>query len=180
MAESDALCYINELPDEFAKILDLVPIKHVFADMRVSKRWEDVCRQAVRTRKSLIIGDDIRFRQYANPGNMRGSDRDKPSDPLDKIIGANESLVPMMLKSLKQMQKVKQFIVSQISLLNVREFICKFADQLTLLEVKFAISDTGADVFPHLTHLHCWNFNAQTASAFPELEELLIEELMHH
>ena len=57
---------------------------------------------------------------------------------------------------------------------NICPFILKFADQLTMLEVDFAMSDFGADVvFPHLKQLCCWNFDATKASAFSELTELV-------
>ena len=99
MAQSERVCYINHLPNElFAKILDLVPITDVFANMRVSKRWEDMCRHAVRTRKSLIIGNYILLLRCTDSDNVRGWDwhRNKPSQQLDKVRVANESLVPMM------------------------------------------------------------------------------------
>ena len=166
-----------------AKIMDLVPIKDVFVDMRVSKKWEEWCREAVRTRKSLIIGNNGRFcffSQQSDYDRMRGWDkhRNPPSPKLDKIIVINDWLVPMM-KSVERMTNVRQLCVSKISPHNVREFIRKLADQLTLLKVDSAIGDISADiVFPRLTHLHCRHFDAETASAFPKLTELIIEESM--
>ena len=169
------MCFINELLDElFAKILNRVPIKHIFVLMRVSKRWEVVCRQAVRTRKSLTIGE---FIWSCQDDPILVSHKYRPS-PLDNISVADESLVPLMMKSLNQIKNVKQLCVAKINPQNVSGLICKLAGQLTLLEVDFAIGDVGADVFPHLTHLYCWNFDAKRASAFPKLAELFIEESM--
>ena len=177
MAQAEGECYINELLDElFLKIMDLVPITDVFVDMRVSKRWEDVCRQAVGTRKSLIIGDVFRFKKYDDPVVMQAWKwrKNQPSQQLDTIIGAHDSLVPMM-KSVEQMKNVKRLCVSEISSQNVREFIRKLAGKLTFLAVDFAISDISAyTVFPRLTHLYCRHFDAEAASAFPKLAELLI------
>ena len=180
MAQAEGTCYINDLADElFAMILDLVPITDVFVDMRVSKRWEYECRQAVRTRQSLTIGGAyIRTIRCIDYDKMRGWDwhKDPPSQTLDKIIVAHETLVPMM-ESLKRMTSVKRLCVSKISYQNVREFIRRLADQLTMLGVDFAIGNIAADiVFPHLTHLHCRHFGAETASAFPKLAELMIKD----
>ena len=176
LAQAEGVCYINELLDEmFAKILDLVPITDVFVDMRVSKRWEDVCRQAVQSRKSLIIGDYIRFLLCTDGIKMRGWNwhKDQPSQQLDKVRVANESLVPMM-KSVERMKNVSRLCVSEIRSQRVRKFIGKLSAQLTLLGVDFAVSEVGAGVFPRLTHLYCRNFDGETASAFPKLAELLI------
>ena len=80
---------------------------------------------------------------------------------------------------MEQIQIAKQLWVSTISPHNVRWFIRNLADPLTLLDVDFAMCDIGADiVFPHLTHLHCQLFDAETASAFPRLTELFIEDTM--
>ena len=99
MAQSEGTCYINKLPNELlAKILDLVPIENVFADMRVSKRWEDVCRDAVRTRTLLIIGNDIRFIRYAEAGKMLGQEPAVPTTGQNhcskRIAGADDDGEP--------------------------------------------------------------------------------------
>ena len=172
---------MHHLPDElFAKILDLVPIQNVFADMRVSKRWEDVCRQAVRTRKSLILGDRISFCQYANPRKLRGwhRNRHRPSQQLDNITVKDEWLVFLMMKSLNQMENVKQFCSTEFHRQYVVPLIHKLANKLTLLEMESSISEIG--IFPQLTHQHCWDFDPETTFAFPKLEELLIVEPTPH
>ena len=166
---------MDDLPDEsFALILDLVPIREIFVLMRVSKRWAAACRFIVRTRQSLSIGIDDWYEE--NASEMRGWDwhRDRPSEPLDKITVANESLVPAMMKSVNQMENIRRLCVYDIDTEVTSPFVRKFADQLTLLEVDFAISDVGSDVFLHLTHLKCSLFKAKTAAAFPKLTELVI------
>ena len=181
MALAKGMCYINDLPDElFAMILDLVPIKNVFADMRVSKRWEAACRYIIRTRQSVVIGDDNCYQRHADRMRAKNWQRDRPSEQLDYIALASESLGPLLMKSLNLMENVTRLCVSGMTTENVCPFIRKFADQLTMLEVDFPISDIGADVFPHLMQLHCQTFDAKTASAFPKLDELLIEPPMQH
>ena len=175
VGQADGKCYINELPDELlVKILDLVPIENAFADMRVSKRWTAACRYIVRKRESLIIGNDD---WYYYAGDLRGWDwhRNQPSPELDRIFVPEESLVPLMIKSLNQIESVTQLCVSGMSPEYVIPVIRKLAQQLTLLEVNFAMSGIGSDVvFPHLRQLYCWIFDPEKASAFPNLAELLI------
>ena len=107
---------------------------------------------------------------------MRGWDwhRNRPSDPLDKITLVNNSLIPAMMKSLNQMENIRQLCVYGVASEVMSPLVRKFADQLTLLEVSFAISDVGADVFPHLTQLLCRHVDTKTAAAFPKLAELII------
>ena len=174
-AESLDVRHMDDLPDEwFAQILDLVPIRDIFVLMRVSKRWAAACRFIVRTRQSLIIGNDDLCRYYADYGHLRGWDwhRDQPLQ-LDNITVINRLRMPAMMKSLEQMENITQLCV-YISGLNIRPFIQKFADQLTILKVDFAISVVGSVVFPHLTHLYCYTFNPKSSAAFPKLAELVI------
>ena len=187
---------MDNLPDEwFTQILDLVPIRDIFVLMRVSKRWAAACRFVVRTRQSLVIrnyglfgwlhnvfciknfiGDHSWYRSYVDAGKMRGWDwhRHRPSEPLDSVIFAKGSLESDMMKRLNQIENITRLCVCDTSLKGIRPFVQKFAHQLTMLEVPFAISDVGSDVFPHLTQLHCRNFNAETAAAFPKLTELVL------
>ena len=172
---------MDDLPDEsFALILDLVPIRDIFVLMRVSKRWAAACRFIVRTRQSLIIGNYDRFHWYPNVYNeMRGLGwyRNRPTEPLDNVNPANKSFDADMMKSLNQMENITRLCVyGSPRLRGISPFIDMFADQLTLLEVDFAISDVGSDVFPHLTHLKCRNFDAETAFAFPKLTDLVIHD----
>ena len=162
---------MDDLPDEsFTLILDLVPIREIFVLMRVSKRWAAACRFVVRTRQSLSIGSDW---YEENARGMRDWHRDRPSKPLDNIIPANRSLESAMMKSLNRMENISRLCVYYIGPEAMSPFVRKFADQLTLLEVDFAISKLGADVFPHLTHLKCSLFDAKTSAAFPRLTELV-------
>ena len=164
---------MDDLPDEwFAQILDHVPIRDIFVLMRVSKRWAAACRFIVRTRQSLIVGNDNWFE--ANASKMRGWDwhRNRPTEPLD-VIPANQSLESDMMKSLSEMENITRLCVYGISLKEI-PFIQKFADQLTLLEGDFAMSDVGADVFPRLTCLRCRHLDASSSAAFPKLAELFI------
>ena len=49
------------------------------------------------------------------------------------------------------------------------------AEQLTMLEIDFAISKIGAESFPHLTRLRCGIFNENSSAAFPKLAELIVD-----
>ena len=185
---SDGDCLMDELPDEiFAKILNLLPIKHVLLCFTVSRRWDAACRYIVRTRESLIIGSDDWYRKNVfGPNAIGGPDvlqknyyhpkrhtwglhPERPSQRLDGITLADGSLVSEMMKSLNQIVELKRLCVetstdppSESSYLTVFEgpasistFIRKFAEQLTMLEIDFAVSMIGADAFPHLTRLRC-------------------------
>ena len=175
MAQAEGICYINELPDDwFADILDLVAISDVIADMRVSKRWTAACRYIIRTRQSVIIGNDDWYEEIACEMRDWEWHRNRPSGELDNIAVATESLVPLMMKSLIQMENITRLCVCGVSPENISPFIRKFAQQLTMLEVDIAISDVGSDVFPHLKHLKCRNFDAKSAAALPKLAELII------
>ena len=177
MASFKGMRSMDDLPDEwFANILHLVSISDVIADMRVSKRWAAACRYIIRKRESLIIGNEDWYEENAE--KMRGWDwhKNRPSEKLDSITVANQSLVPAMMKSLSQMENITRLCVSSIGLRGISPSIQKFAQQLTMLEVDFAINVTGSNVFPHLKQLSCWHFYADTAAAFPKLTELVIRE----
>ena len=141
---------MDNLPDEsFALILDLVPIRDILVLMQVSKRWTAACRYIKRTRRSPIIGNYGLLDWYPNVDNeMRGWNwhRIGPSEPLDSITVANESLESEMMKSLNRI--ILHDCVCDTSLKGIRPFVQKLAHQLTMLEIPFAISDVGADVFP--------------------------------
>ena len=171
--------HISDLPDEiFARILNLVPIKHVIRCSIVSKRWDAACRYIIRTRESLSIGNDYPcLHAYEKRG--RDWDRERPSHGLDSVTLANKSLVSAMIKSLNQMEDLTRLcvITRDVSSANFNPFIRKFAKQLTMLEIDFSVSLIGADSFPHLTRLQCPHFDASSSAAFPKLAELLIDGL---
>ena len=161
---------MNDLPDEiFARILNLVPINQVIRCSIVSKRWDAACRYLIRTRESLIIGIE-----YSH-GDAEKWDRDGPSQQLDGIRLADDSLVSAMMKTLNQLAELTRLCVntSVISKTVVIPIIRKFADQLTMMEIDFAVSIISADVFPHLTRLRCGIFDGNVSAAFPKLAELV-------
>ena len=81
-----------------------------------------------------------------------------------------------MMKTLNQMAELTRLYVGMDNVIpvDVSPFIRKFAEQLTMLEIDFAISMIGADVFPHLTRMRCGTFDAKSSAAFPKLAELTI------
>ena len=174
-APSDGDCYIDDLPDEiFAWILNLLPIKLVIRCSIVSKRWDAACRYLIRTCGSLSIGNDS-YRPDDDVAQGWGWFWERPSVRL----GSTRSLVPAMMKSLNQMEDLTRLCVIDQSLrrAHISPFIRKFTEQLTMLEIDFAISKIGADAFPHLNRLRCRYFDAKSSSAFPKLAELMIMEV---
>ena len=149
---------MEDLPDEvFAWILNLLPIKQVIRCSIVSKRWDAACRYIIRTRKSLVIGNDS---EYLNQSSKKWGykwNRERPSWPLNGITLADMALVSAMMKTLNEMVELTRLSVrmDDISPADISPFIRKFAEQLTMLEIHFAISFIGADAFPHLTRLRC-------------------------
>ena len=170
--------HIGDLPDEvFAKILNLLPIQHVIRCAIVSKRWDAACRYIIRTRQSLVIDYDDQKRQQ--PQRMESDwHRERPSLHIDVITLADKSLVSAMMKSLNMMAEIRRLCVETRYALPmdflIIPFIRKLADQLTMLEIDFAISLIGADAFPHLTRLRCGGFDPNPSAAFPKLAELIV------
>ena len=182
--------HIDDLPDEvFAKILNLVPIKQVVRCAVISKRWNAASAYVIRTRESLSIGSDF----FKPPLMVRGVDayqlyedtmrewgwfRERPSRLMDGIRPADMSLVSAMMNSLNRMEELTRLHVAIRDAgpidICISPFIRKFAEQLTMLEVDFAVSMTGADSFPHLTRLRCRVFDANSSATFPKLAELII------
>ena len=169
VAAADAHCHMDDLPDEvFAKILNLAPIMHVIRCATVSKRWDAACRYLIRTRESLVIGYD---EWYDGLTGQSDWDRKQPSHRMDGIILNNKSLISETMIGLNQMVELKRLRVLPRGL---SPFIGKFAEQLTMLEMGFAVSMISAVVFPHLTRLRCRHFDAHSAATFIKLAELSI------
>ena len=171
--QSKSMDYIADLPDKvFAKILNLLPIKQVIRCSIVSKRWDAACRYIIRTRQSLVIGKDPRFED----DEMRWLDWnwEWPSERLDRIFPTNKWLVSAMMRSMNQMEDLTRLCVRKrsVRLADIRSLIRKFADQLTMLEIDFAVSLIGAHVFPHLIRLQCHEFDLSSSAALPKLAEL--------
>ena len=179
-AASERLRHVDDLPDEwFTQILDHVPIRDIFVLKRVSERWAAACRYIVRERESLIVGNDSWYRRCSD--RMRGWDwhKNRPTE-LNNITVPSASLLPAMMSSLNQMNHISRLTISGISRKGTI-LLRKFSDQLTLLEVDFAIRVVGSKlVFPHLTHLRCSNFGAKTSASFPKLAELVIFGIQTH
>ena len=98
---------------------------------------------------------------------------------MDGITLANMSLVSAMMKSLNQMTEMRRLFVESRDAgpMDISPFIRKFAEQLTMLEIDFALSMIGNYAFPHLTRLLCRHFDANPSAAFPNLSELVISGL---
>ena len=179
-APSGGGCYIDDLPDEiFALILNLLPIEQVIRCAIVSKRWDAACRYIIRTCDSLCIGNDWRPAADTAIAQKWGWRRERPSMQLSRVTRLAKSLAPAMMRSLNQMEDLTRLCVVNhgLSKADISPFIRKFTEQLTMLEIDFAISVIGADAFPHLTRLRCRYFDAKSSAAFPKLTELFIYEL---
>ena len=164
--------HIDDLPDEvFAKILNLVPIKQVVRCAVISKRWNAASAYVIRTRESLSIGYN----------NMRPPERSTSWQMHDVTLKSNRLVSAMMIR-LNQMVELKRLRVAvrAISLTDITPLIRKFSDQLTILEIDFAVSMIGADVFPHLTRLRCDLFDPNSSAVFPKLAELVVDRLRDH
>ena len=98
------------------------------------------------------------------------------------ITLADMSLVSAMMMSLNQMVGIRRLVIEtrDANPLDIIPFIRKFAEQLTMLEIDFAISMIGADAFPHLTRLRCRLFDAASSAAFPKLAELIVYGLTRY
>ena len=172
---------MDDLPDEiFAKILILVPFKQVMRCATVSKRWDAACRYLIRTRESLIIGHDSYPDEYGI-ARAWGWHQKRSSLQLSSFSRFPKPLASAMMRTLNQMEDLTQLcfidVFHDVSPEDISPFVRKFTDQLTMLEIDFAVSMIGADVFPHLIRLRCRYFDAKSSAAFPKLAELIISKL---
>ena len=174
-------CHMDDLPDEiFARILNLITINQVIRCSIVSKRWDAACRYLIRTRESVIIASDSNHQRnewWKGDGHW-----EELSQRTDDIILADKSLMSKMISSLNQMVELRRLRVEMhnVNPMDISPFVRKFADQLMMLEVDFALILIGSDVtFPHLTRLRCRSIEVRSqlsSAAFPKLAELFVDE----
>ena len=174
-AAAEAHCHMDDLPDEiFTQILNLLPIRHVIRCATVSERWYAACRYNIRTRESLVIGDDS---EHQHDSNKKRQWRRRLSQQMDGITLKDMRLISDMLTCVNQMEELMQLRVTTCGTPLAdfsRFFVWKFAEQLTLLEIDFPVRMVGAHTFPHLTRLRCRLFDANRYAAFPMLAELFV------
>lgn len=153
------------------RMLDLLPIRQVFACMRVCRSWNRAARSNVRHRQDLLITSE---RERLQPGSVINF---APRHILLVPKHMTGKAAGKMVQSLKQMLLLKRLTIESLDQLQFRHWLIHDPPpSLMFLDIEFWLPlDPSRNLWPKLVMLQCSGVDAALVNqCMPSIDTLCV------